>query len=352
MGLGIAIAKNGMPDAALTEASTVEVHERMGEPTTYRIRYPVDIHEDDLPWLIEGKLDPGSELSVLVPVDDTVHCLVKGPVVAQQIHLDHGGPGSWIEVTGSDTSSLMDRETKAAVWIDVKDSDVVSSILSSYGYILDVETTDSMRVENKHALVQRDSDLRFVRRLARRNGFLFWVTCDTVGVETAHFKKPPLDGEATVELSVNREFPSIDSLDINWDMERPTAMSGAQLDLNTLSNIDGSVGASPQRPLGSRALGAIVPGAQTVHLAAPADDAGDLQARGRAVLTEADWFLRASCQTTLERLGTLVRAHTVVEVTGAGSRHSGTYFVAGVRHTMDSARHVMDIELLRNGWES
>ena len=87
-----------------------------------------------------------------------------------------------------------------------------------------------------------------------------------------------------------------------------------------------------------------------MHLFAPVDDAGDLQARGAGLLVEADWFIQATCQTSLESLGGLVRAHTVVEVRGAGSRHSGKYFVAAVRHTIDSTAHKMDVTLVRNGW--
>ena len=39
------------------------------------------------------------------------------------------------------------------------------------------------RVQALLRLVQRESDLSFVRRLARGNGFLFWITADAVGIE-------------------------------------------------------------------------------------------------------------------------------------------------------------------------
>ena len=351
MGLEIAIAVDGQADEELAQATEVEVYECMGEATTYRLRYDLDISEGDLPLLVDGRLDPGSELSVLVPLSDTTHCLVKGPVHGQQIHLQHGGPGSWLDVLGSDTSVAMDRETRTAIWADVTDGDAVSSILANYGYTPDVETTSAGHYEDKHALVQRDSDLRFVRRLARRNGFLFWVTCDAQGVETAHFTRPPLDGQAEAELVINLASPSIQVLDIAWDVERPTAVVGAQLDLNTKETLDGDVAVTPQTILGQQSLQTITGDTRSVHLLAPVDDAGDLQARGEGVLIESDWFIRATCRTSLDTLGELVRAHTVVEVQGAGSRHSGNYFVAAVRHTIDAATHKMDLTLIRNGWE-
>lgn len=351
MGLGVVIAVDGVPDEVASTASSVEISERMGEATTFRMRYPVDIEEGDLPWLFESRLDPGSELSVLVPLEERVHCLVKGPVNGQQVHMVHGGAGSWMEVNGTDTSMEMDRETRAVIWSDVSDSDAVYSVLSNYGYTPDVAPTDSRHFQNKHALVQRETDLQFVRRLARRNGYLFWVTCDPAGVETAHFKRPVLEGEAAAVVGINLQSPSFDSIDFNWDVERPTQVAGAQLDLNTLTVIDGAVAVSPQSSLGVKNLSAVANGARSVHLAAPADDAGDLQARGNATLSEADWFIRATCEVSFESLGALVRAHTIIELSGAGSRYSGKYFVAGVRHTIDAAEHRMGIELVRNGWE-
>lgn len=350
MGLGIEIAVDGTPDPELANADRVEVVERMGNTATYTIRYPVDISEGDITWVADPRIDAGGTLSILVPVDDTTHCLVKGPVYSQKIHIQHGGAGSWVEVTGADTSIIMDRETKSAVWADGTDSDAVSAILGNYGYTADVETTNAAHPEDKHTLIQRDTDLRFVRRLARRNGFLFWVTCDDSGTETAHFKRPPIDESEDAELIINLDSPNIDTLDISWDVERPTSIVGLQLDLNGKTDLDGAVAQSPQTVLGDAGLSQITGDTRSVHVSAPADDAGDMQARGQGALIEADWFIRASCQTSLNQLGRLVRAHRLVNLRGAGSRHSGLYFVASVRHIIDAAAHRMELELIRNGW--
>jgi hypothetical protein len=350
MGLGIAIAVDDTPDAELAEATRVEVYERMGDTTVYTISFPVDISEGDITLLTDSRIDAGSILSVLVPTEDTTHCLVKGPVYSQKIHLQHGGEGSWVEVTGADTSIVMDRETKSAVWADGTDSDAVSAILGNYGYTPDVETTNAAHPEDKHTLVQRETDLRFVRRLARRNGFLFWITCDENGTETAYFKPPPLEGSEDRELIINLESPNVQSLDINWDVERPTSVEGVQLDLNAKTNLDGSVAQTPQTILGDVGLSDITGDTRSVHVSAPADDAGDMQARGEGALMEADWFIRATCNTSLNQLGGLVRAHSLVNLRGAGSRHSGLYFVAAVRHIIDAASHRMELELVRNGW--
>jgi phage protein D len=351
MGLGIAIVVNGAPEAELAGATWVEVQERMGEMTDYRIRYDIDVSGGDFPILTDGRLDAGSELAIIEPVADRNNYLVKGPVTGQQIHFEHG-TGGYVEVSGSDTLIKMDRETQSTLWPDLTDSDAVSAILGQYGLAPDVDSTRAGHHETKHTLVQRDTDYRFVRRLARRNGFLFWVSCDANGMETAHFKRPQLDGDPVLDLIVNLDSNNIAALDVTWDVERPTSVVGAQLNLNDKSDLDGAVASTPLTALGAQKLSDIAGGTRSLHLAAPVDDQGDLQARGEGALIESGWFLRATCSSSLKALGALVRAHTVVNVRGAGTRHSGKYFVSAVRHTIDLTSHRMDIELVRNGWGS
>jgi hypothetical protein len=149
---------------------------------------------------------------------------------------------------------------------------------------------------------------------------------------------------------INLDNPNLQSFDLHWDVERPTSVEGIQLDLNSKRDINGAVAQTPQTALGSKNLSAITNDKRSVQVSAPADDAGDMQARGEAVLIEADWFIKASCRTSLHSLGALVRANTLVSVNGAGSRHSGKYYVASVRHVIDATAHVMELELVRNAW--
>jgi len=350
MGLGIAIAVGGTPDEELSDAIWVEVHERMGETTIYRIHYEIDVRDGDFPTLIDSRLDADAELAIIAPFDGRNNYLVKGPVTSQQIHFTHGAAGSYVEVMGGDTSVVMDREAKSAAWADGTDSDAVRSILGQYGYAPDVESTQAGHFEEKHTLIQRDSDLRFVRRLARRNGFLFWITCDESGNEMAHFKRPPLDGNPTGNIDINLGTNNIATLDLRWDVDRPTRVASSQLNLNDKSIIDGAVANSPLPPLGASALGDIVTEPRSIHLAAPVDDSGDLQARGEGSLIDSGWFVRATGQTSVQALNAILRANSIVNLRGVGTRHSGKYYVASVRHLIDPSAHTMEFELIRNGW--
>src|SRR5262245_2059256 len=186
MPAGVAVRINDAPDELATSAISVEVTESLGQPTYYRLEYALDSVDGDFPFLTEQKFGPGSDLSIVVGSD----CLVKGPVYGQHIRFEHGGSGSTLVVQGADSLIKLDREDKVAAWQGT-DSAAVSSILGDpqVGFTPDVQNTTPSHVELKHTLIQRETDLSFVRRLARRNGFHFWLTCNELGIETAHFKR-------------------------------------------------------------------------------------------------------------------------------------------------------------------
>lgn len=350
-GVAILVDSGRTADAEVSGATVVEVTERLGEPTLFSLQFAVSPAGGDLTWLSDGRLSSGTTLSVHVPSPHGEVCVVKGPVTGQRIHFVHGGAGSTLEVLGADTSTTMDRETKTVAHLEVTDSDVASLVLSGYGLVPDVASTNARYSETGHPLVQRDTDLQLLRRLARRNGFIFWIDCDaTTGVETGHFKRLDLGASAATTLSINQDPANLTSLDLRWDAERPTSMTARALDAGSLNATDGSVVSTPLTLLGDQGLQQITADTRSMLLTAPTVDAADLQARAEGALIEADLFVQATGATTVSALGSVLRAHTVVDLAGAGQRHSGRYLVTSVRHTIDSAGHAMRFELARNAW--
>jgi hypothetical protein len=347
----IAILAGGAPAEDLAAADRVEVQERIGEPATFRLRYPLDEVDGDFPLLVDGRVGAGGELTVAASARDAQAVLVKGQVYGHRVHVVHGLRDAWVEIVGGDKSMEMDREIKAKAWSDLTVSDVVSAILSEYGLTPQVDSIATTHTEANHALVQRDTDLRFVRRLARRYGCWFRVDTDLDDVTTGYFQRPALDGEPAVTLTINGDQPTVSELDIEWDVERPGAAMASQLTLRGKQTLDGQVARSPLSPLGGLAF-ADVTAPRPVQIVAPTDDAGDLTARAEAALIDGGWFVRARGQTSAHALGSILRAHTVIAVGGLGTRHSGKYVVAAVRHVIDAVSHVMEFELVRNAWEA
>ncbi|MEM1319231.1 MAG: hypothetical protein AAGG75_03190 [Bacteroidota bacterium] len=353
MGLNTLIMIDRLPDPEMDLADKIEVTEKMDQPTTYSIHYSVDICDGDISRLKETRLNPGSEMSIMVPEESgLMNCLVKGPVTSQQISIKEGGAGSWMQVGGSDQTIKMGREFRSKVWGFTTDSQVVATILATeYQLIPRVDFTSTIHTELTNELVQRSDDLRFIRQLASRNGFHFWIDCNPVGIETGNFRKPDLNASPKVTLNMNQEGCNVTELSINWDTERPTSVENQQLDTsskNVMNN--GSANPQVQSPLGSQSLRQIQGGAtHSTHLVAPSNDGNT--AGSEALLQESDWFVNANCNTTYRKIKKVLHVYDIVEVQGVGSRHSGKYMVASVKHIIDETAHRMEIDLVRNAWD-
>lgn len=354
MAWGTVIVAGGARADDLMGLALAEVHEEVGKPATFYLRYPVERDADgDLFPLKEPRLAPGAEIAVFQRGAGFNDCLVKGHVFSHQIRLVHGVEGSTVEVIGADSTLLMDRETRITQWADnTSDSDAVSSIVGGYGLTPDVQSTNTRHMENKRTLIQHDTDLNFIRMLARRNGYLFWVRADETLTETAYFKPPALDAVADAPLlRINLDNPNLRAFEISWDVERPTSVIAAAYDGAAKTTIDGSGVAPPSTFPGDLPLSAIVGETRSTSVIAAVADAGDLTGRAAGVLNDSSWFVQATCTVSAEEVGAVIHAHSLVNVDGVGTRFSGSYFVAAVRHVMNNDAHLMTLTLVRNGWK-
>ncbi|QAA81837.1 phage late control D family protein [Aequorivita sp. H23M31] len=352
MGLDILICVNDIPNQNLTQnVNSVEVYEKIDSNTSYKLNFAVDICDGDIAQSIETDTAPDTILSVMANVNDALVCLVKGPITMQQTQLKHGGAGSSLHIEGEDTGQMLDHGPVFQVTDSSTDSDIASNIISNHSMTPNVEPTpESTHDENNHSHVQRESDLNLLRSLARRNGFHFWITYSNNGEATGHFKPRSLDSESANTLIINNENNNIEQLQISSDSTRPSRTEGRQINVRTLSII-GNGTTLNDTSLGSHSLSeANGSSQQTIHLAPVVDDAGALSARSLGALRDAQWFIKATGQTSLHQLCDIVRVHTIVKVDGAGSRHSGKYYVTGVKHKIDSTAYIMEFELERNAW--
>jgi phage protein D len=354
---------NGDPadDKLLAAMGPLEVEENADLPGAIQLTIPVDNDGNgDLTYVNDPRFQPFSNLAVVVtPGGQSSECIFDGYVLTNKLHLQKGTTGSTLQVWGQDASWLMNLEENAKEWVDVTDADVPNSIFGNYGITpSDDNTSDDSpsHTEDTHTLMQRASDIQFLRLLARRNGKLCRVACtDTPGQRTGYFAKPNVDGDPVVTLELNDPTAwTVDALDFEWDVSRPTEVQAAQALFND-SDEDGvsvDLTDSGLDLLDDQDLATFSGQTMTVMLTAPVDSADELTLRAESVLREAGWFVRCSGQADVARLNAVLRVGSVVQINGAGSLNSGNYFVWSVRHTIDRQSHKMNFVLVRNAMGS
>lgn len=403
------------PGKTLPPPSQVTVREQLRQPTSFSITYTEDVCQGDFQRLVEESFDPFKEVAIAVEVGGVKTYLVKGLVQGQQITIKHGGQGSQVVVSGSDNSMRMDWVTEIKDWGKKLEQEEIVTLLSgihkhkdkekdltkagkkigSYPFVQFNVLEGKFKIGNKgkpvpiegeeaadgkkkkpaidiaEGQIQRATDLQFIQQWAQKYGKYFWITYDQEGGEIANFERLPLDKEGLVDLVINHEYNSMDEFSIDWNADRPTSVKSQQTDKRTKKKKESKVEQPPQPKLANRTLSELTHGLVSTLLPGPADDEDTMQERNEAALNEAEWFINASCATTYERLykyyeelkkvtrddpapepELIIHAHTIANVRGVGSRHSGKYLISGVTHTLDGESYKMQLSLMRNSWQA
>jgi len=344
-------------DELYSALSMLEVEENADLPGAIQLQLAVSrSEEEDLTWVNDDRLQPFANLAVVAtPEGESDQCIFDGYVLSHKLHLETGVTNSTLQVWGQDASWLMNLEEKAREWVDVTDASVANTLFGEYGITPSSENTEDdspSHTEAGHSLMQRSSDIQFLRTLARRNGKLCRVACTTTpGQRIGYFAKPQLEGDPVLTLRLNDPVVwTVDALDFDWDVTRPSTVKASQALFNDSSEngISADTSDSGLTALDERTLADFAGRAMTVMLTAPVDDAGELRLRAQSLLREAGWFVRCEGEADVSRLNAILRVGTVVQIEGVGSLNSGKYYVWSVRHTITVDAHKMKFVLVRN----
>jgi len=337
--------------------SSLEVEENLDLPDAIQLGITVNrTRAGELNFPSDPRLRPYANVAVVAtPEGGATECIFDGFLLSHKLHLQSGVTAATLQVWGQDASWLMNLEEKVKEWPDVTDGAVANSIFRDYGIAPSKDNTEDDLVshtEDGHTLMQRGTDLGFLRGLARRNGKFCRVACtDTPGRRTGFFSKPKLDGNPTAVISLNDPVkPTVESLDLEWDVARPTTVTASQALFNdaTPAGVTAEATSSGLEPLDEQDLADFAGEEMSVLLTAPVDTAGELALRAQSVLREEGWFVRCQGAVDSARIGRVLRVNTVVHLIGLGSLYSGSYLVWSVRHSISSDAHRMRFVLYRN----
>lgn len=354
------------------DAAEIEVLQTIEGPTTFRVRFAIDICGDDVRLLDDERLNPGdpdTEITILALLGGETHVLSHGIIVERQVSMAEGGPGSYLEIRGQDRRKVMDREQRRAAHSGTA-SDIVTPILSRYGFDTDVVDTPIQYDENSNTLNQNESDKAFVEKLAGRSDARFWIDWKAESglmgfevTETAHFKPSPEqpasnplglsvplllapDEAPELKLSSGDGCSNVSSFEVTSNNEAPNQSGDIQRVAPDTGEVDDTeVPGTTTEPLGDEPP----PTQARTRSVVSAGGAQEAQLRTQAALNDAAWTVQATAETSVHALDAVLSSHQTVKVTGAGALNSGNYFVKSVTHSIDASDHKMRIELMRNG---
>jgi hypothetical protein len=332
----------------LDQITRLEVRESDEDPSVAALRLRLAQQPDGTFFPLDEEIfGPGVRLDIdIAAPGGTPQRLFSGFVTHIRPHFEAIESNCYLEVLGMDAAMLLDASERTADYPDASDSDAVTEILERYNLRAEIESTPETHRADGRLLVQRATDWRFLRQLARRNGYVCYFEYDAAAGETVgHFKRRPLDGDPQADLTILREESNLEWIDVQWVLTGPVRHTGAAIDAVRKRIVRGE-GEPALDPLGEDGLSeAIEQGLKTAGAEAatallrgarPTDQGLAAAAAGS---TDCDRFVieaRGQVDPRLRR--GLMQARRTILIKGIGARLSGIYYVRTVRTAIDEGR--------------
>ena len=299
----------------------------------------------DAALLTEPLLAAGNRIIVAVLLGIVPQVLIDGIVT------HHESGGGTLTVTGNDLTVELDKEEKDEKYPNQSDSAIAARVLGSYaklGLIPAVMPTTDVPLEIDRTPGQHETDLALLKRLAQRNGFVFYLEPVTFGVTTAHWGPKLRTGLPQPALTKDMgSATNVTSLEVSVDSLAPVAPGGAFLDPIFKQSIP-----IPRLP------SLKVPPLSTAPVAAVRKervrDAGSGSPAGAATgllaaAENAPEAVKATGEVDVAVYGHVLRPRRPVGVRGAGVALDGLYLVDVVTHKLARGSYTQSFRLSREG---
>jgi phage protein D len=328
------------------------VDHRRNAPDLFRLVF----HDPQLTLVDLPTFKVGAEAHIAIEVDPQARgVLTEGEVTS--LTLEDNAWGTQLIVQGMDRSHALFRERRAEVHLNVKYSDVVTTIAGRAGLRAQADATATV-----HPYLSQNglTDWEFLQMMADEVGFDVW----TEG-RTLHFAAAARASAPVAELERGKNLVHL------------TVVASGGGEHAKQVQVRGWDPAT-QRAVVSESAANATPGAQ-VGIGAPSQVRGSFD-NGKVVLTrtpvrtanQADKLAKAAAESMasgyLEVTGAAsgdprLKARAAVKVTKAGTRFSGTYVLTEVRHIWETeagyrteftatGRHDRSLYALASGYNS
>lgn len=307
----------------------------------------------DYGLLLGGILDPDNRVIITAIFGGAPQMLIDGIITQLELKSVNEPGRSTLHVTGEDRSGRLSFQDRNATHPNQSDSAIVKEILTKAGFRPEVTESSDTPHEEERVPTQQCNDLQFVQRLARRNGFVFYIEpTDMPGVNVAYWgperrqgqpQKPALTmnmgSNTNVDTPINFRFNALGAVEQEVRITDPDTRS--PVTVPPPSSFLPSLSSRPARPLRT----SIARNVSKLSFAdallratqGPVDSASALEATGEVDAT---------------RYGRALRSRRLIEVRGAGKTYNGTYYVKEVVHRIQrfpKAEYKMSFKLTREG---
>jgi phage protein D len=299
--------------------------------------------------LDDERLTIWKQVVISAGLEDDTQQLLKAYITHVRPVFGIGAGDCHLEICGMDASVLMDREDKLKDWPSKKDSDVASEIFGAYGLSPVVEDTGIVHDEQVSTIIQRETDIQFLKRLALRNGYECYVDGDS-----GYFRPPQLSAATQPVLAVQfGDDTNVNHFKIEVSALATTNVAMFQVDRSSIDVLDAASIAGSQQAMGaSTADSYLAPGMNSAVIyveKAVTTGTPEMSALCQGLYNEGEWFVVGEGEVAANQYGSILKPRGPVTIKGVGETYSGVYYVTHVDHVFNSDGYVQRFRVKRNG---
>jgi phage protein D len=368
--------EDGEVDVPKTDLIDLEVELDTELASMFRLRLAIRQQRNGTwTYLDDERFRIWKPLTVSAGFDTGVEMLMSGYITQVKPSFDPDPAQCTLEIWGMDGSVLMDREEKLVAWPNAKDSTIAWEIFRLYDFASVppdprlIEDTCITHNEAVSTILQRETDMQFLKRLALRNGF----ECYVEG-RKGYFRKPQVTPTSQPVLAVHSgEQTNVNRLSIEVNALTPTHVTMFQVDLTTkgvkaaATNGQQPVDQTPPGVLKAAATTSQQPALGAIRSFLPDRVPDGVNAQGqmyismnvttgrremnalcRALFHEAEWFVTVEGEIAGNRYGHVLKPRGTVAIKGVGETYSGLYYVTHVTHAFTSSGYTQLFRAKRN----
>jgi Rhs element Vgr protein len=330
LSLRLTVKIDGSPMSDSYGASSVQVVHAVNKISYAEIilQGEVDVSSGSIPITDGDDFKPGKEVEITAGYGNSGETSIfKGVIVRHSVQINANAGFSFRMICKHKAVSMTFTE-KEQSFLEVKDSDIISSITGTYSGI--TATVDATTTQHKFVFQHMSTDWDFILARAEFNGYI--ITSDGASITIG---KPKLDASAVLRLAVGESIISF-SAEISAE-NQPTSIEAHAWDAKTqalLSSTASEPSLNSQGNLTAKTLSGQL--SQTaLKLISPTPMASD------ELKSWADGLLLrkrlSAFKGSIKFIGSaLVKAGSLVELEGVGAKFNGTAFVSAVTHAIDA----------------
>ncbi|RMF58895.1 MAG: phage late control D family protein, partial [Calditrichaeota bacterium] len=224
--LTLKIGGRDVSDEFYCDIIHLEVEMDRDAATVFNLNLPLKHGDGKWSFVDDALLSPWAEVEIHLGFENDMVEVFRGFITHIVPSFDLDLSKGFLAIRGMDVTATMDAQEKLKAWPNRKDSDIAREIFSEYNLEPVVAETETTHEETVSTIVQRETDIRFLKRLARRNGFECYVEAGK-----GFFRPPEFNRHAGKVLAFHFEEEStLMSFKATVNATRPLTAKMFQLD--------------------------------------------------------------------------------------------------------------------------